>query len=308
MRCKLLFSSPMPSTAELEEYYQGFLFKEPRKNEINHQKKRRNIEVTKLFGVYNKIIDRKYKRFLDFGGGTGIVYSTAYDLGFDTFYYDLDRKSIEFTIKHFDLKPEKIITDITTSELKFDYIFSDNVIEHVTNPINFIRNLINHLENGGTLVIKTPHGGNTETFFNPKLTIVGYFLPSLKYNSILKSIKALFTRFWHCDPPRHLYSFSKKNLCQLMSAFDKSEINYEILYYKIPWYENTVTNFFFNKFSRLSWGRQVLFTFIIIPIVFTETLLQVTKRLLLLMGILTPGGIILRIKKFNNTSTLNQNY
>lgn len=296
-RCELIFTQLMPTNVELTAFYQGFLFREPGKNEIFKLKRHRATELKMLFKFDRNLYVQAPKTFLDYGGGTGIVYGTATDLGFDTYYHDLDEKALSFTTVNFGLHPEKVIKNINECENKFDYIFSDNVIEHVQDPCNFVRNLINHLEDEGKIVIKTPHAGNTETFFNPLLIIKGYFLPALKYNSITDAIKAFRIRFWHCDPPRHLFSFSEKSLHILMEKLNYSGIEYEVLYYKIPWFENTITKFFFNKFSRLKGMQMVGIIVIIVPVTIVESLLQIAKRMLLQMGILSPGGIILRISK-----------
>jgi hypothetical protein len=153
------------------------------------------------------------------------------------------------------------------------------------------------LEEGGTIVIKTPNASNTESIFNPVITLKGYFLSGLKYNSLKRALQAYFTRFWHCDPPRHFYSFSKKSLTHLVAKLKAETVDFEISYNKCPWFANTITQQFFKKDKRLKGFKSFLIRLIVLPVIPLEILLQITRRLLLQMGVLSPGGIILRINK-----------
>ena len=295
--CRLIFSTPLPTDIELEEFYQGFMFKKPEEWKIQELTKKRKKELIKFFNLPDKAKSLSNKKFLDFGGGTGIVYNAICELGFDAYYQDLDKGAITFTVEKFGLTSEKTIYDINKCDIKFDYIFSDNVIEHVINPYDFLKDLLHQLEEGGTIVVKTPHASNTESIFNPIITLKGYFLNALKYNSLQRAAQACFKRFWHCDPPRHLYSFSKNSLSHLMTKIETEKIDFEILYYKIPWFENTITQQIFTKDKRLKGFKSFLIRLVLLPVIPLEVLLQTTQYLFLLMGVLSPGGIILRINK-----------
>jgi SAM-dependent methyltransferase len=194
------------------------------------------------------------------------------------------------------LKDEFIINNINNADIKFDYIFSDNVIEHLKNPIKYINEMRKTLNDNGTIIIKTPHGNNTESFFIPLITIRGYFLRALKYNSILTSIKSYFMRFWHCDPPRHLFSFSRVNLkiMAIKAGFTESEI--EIFYYDIPFLEYSLTKIFFD-FKKYNSIKSLIIRIFLLPIIPFELVSRILQLILLKLKILTPGGIILRLKK-----------
>lgn len=299
--CRLIFSAPLPTNNELEEFYQGFMFKKPGNWEILRLTRKRKKELRKLFNLPDNAKSLSNKKFLDFGGGTGIVYNAICELGFDAYYQDLDKEAIAFTVENFGITSEKTIHDIDKCEIKFDYIFSDNVIEHVKNPYDYLKDLLNKLEEGGTIVVKTPHASNTELIFNPIITLKGYFLNALKYNSFQRALQAYFTRFWHCDPPRHLYSFSKNSLSHLMSKLETEKVGFEILYYKTPLFVNTITQQFFTKDKRLKGFKSFLIRLVFLPVIPVEILLQITKHLLLQIGVLSPGGIILRINKLHIT-------
>lgn len=295
--CQLIFSTPLPSNQELEDYYQGFMFNKPEDYEIKRQIEIRTKELKRLFNLPNGSKNLADKRFLDYGGGTGIVYKTASDIGLNCYYSDLDEQAKQFTKTHFGLPDDKIIEEITSSDLTFDYIFSDNVIEHIRDPYNYVKNLLNHLDDKGKLVIKTPHASNTESIFNPYISLKVYFRNATKYNSIPQSILAYFKRFWHCDPPRHIYSFSKNSLVSLMSKFEEEDYDYDISYYKIPWFSNTITKMFFSKDKNLKGLSSILVRLILFPAIPIEAVLQLLRQLLLKLQILTPGGIILTVNK-----------
>lgn len=294
--CRLIFTTPLPSDSELEAFYQGFLFQQPDILHFQRKIKNRKKELKRLFNFNENKNTFSGKKFLDFGAGTGIAYKAACDLGFETYYHDLDKQAMAFTSKHFGLTSEFIIDDIEECDIKFDFIFSDNVIEHVKTPVTFVEKLLNRLEDGGTLVIKTPHAGNTETYFNPMISIKGYFLSALKYNSFLNVIRSYIQRFWHCDPPRHLFSFSEESLKQLAIKLKRNSIHSEINYYRTPLFSNTITKQFFSKDKRLTLLESIIIRLIIWPVIPIEILLQSLKRILLAVGILSPGGIILKIK------------
>lgn len=299
--CRLIFTTPLPSDSELQAFYQGFMFQKPENYEIQKKTWKRKKELKKLFGFSDDNKELSDKKFLDFGAGTGVVYKAARELGLESYYQDFDKQAEEFTMKNFGLTPEYIVDDIEKCDMKFDFIFSDNVIEHVKEPHTFIKNLLIRLEDGGTLVLKTPNASNSETFFNPIISLKGYLLQSLKYNSLLRAIRGYFKIFWHCDPPRHIYSFTEKSLEHLMTNLKHKTINYKISYYRTPWFSNTITKRFFSKDKKLTPMKSVAIRLIIWPTIPIETLLQSLKWLLLTLGILSPGGIILRINKaYNN--------
>jgi 2-polyprenyl-3-methyl-5-hydroxy-6-metoxy-1,4-benzoquinol methylase len=276
------------------------MFKKPEEYELRKQFKKRKKEIQSLFELPEMVSDRSKDKFLDYGGGTGVVFKVVSDLGLDAYYYDLDNEAKSFTMDKFGLTASKVIENCKASGIRFNYIFSDNVIEHAMDPFEFVKDLIEHLEIDGVLVIKTPHAGNTELLFNPVITIKGYLLKGLKYNSFGKTLVAWFNRYWSCDPPRHLYSFSKNSLNYLMKKFDNAGnagLEYQILYYHTPWFNNTITEQFFSKDKRLHILKSILIRIVIFPIVPLEIILQVCKHAFLKIGILSPGGIILRIKK-----------
>ena len=73
--------------------------------------------------------------------------------------------------------------------------------------------------------------------------------------------------------------------------------SHQIAYYEVPWFENTITKQFFSKDKRLKGIASLAVRLIIFPIIPIETVLQVVRKLLLRLKLLSPGGIILIINK-----------
>jgi SAM-dependent methyltransferase len=294
-QCKLIYTTPLPTNHFLKDFYQGFLFNIPDKNNIKKQTKARKKELNNLFDFSNK----ERKRFLDYGGGTGSAYKAASELNLISYYHDLDKEAEAFVIKEHGLTNDFIIDKIGDSHINFDYVFSDNVIEHLINPIDYLKEIREVLADGGEVIIKTPHGKNTESYFYPLITIKGYFFRALKYNSLSKSLRAYLQRFWHCDPPRHLYSFSESNLRIIAkkAGFKESEI--EILFYHIPLLKYSLFLLFFN-FRKIHSLKSFLLRIVILPILPFEIVSKIVQYGLLKFNLLTPGGIILKLKKVHN--------
>ena len=292
-RCGLTFASPLPDDVVLAEFYQGFLFNLPEKREIEAQIKKRKRELIRLFNI--KPGD-KGRNFLDFGGGTGSAYKAARELNLNVYYHDLDEKAKAFVKREYGLTDEFIVDAIDETGQRFDYVFSDNVIEHLKNPVAYVKAMRDILNKDGEIIIKTPHGGNTEIFFYPMVSIKEYFLRALKYNPPAVAVKAYFRRFWHCDPPRHLFSFSAPNLkiIATLAGFDESEIN--ISYYRLPLWKYSISEIFVN-FRKYHSLRSMLLRVIVLPVLPFEILSKILQLVLSKVNILSPAGVILHLKK-----------
>ena len=294
--CKLIFATPLPDDSILKDFYQGFLFNKPDKSEVTKQIEKRKKELVKLFTLKSNL---QNKNFLDYGGGTGSAFKAACELNLRVYYHDLDEKAEAFVKEEYGLTDEFIIDNVEDTNVRFDYIFSDNVIEHVKDPVKYLKDLKNILKENGQIVLKTPHGGNTESIFYPMISIRDYLFRALKYNSPLDTIKSYFIRFWHCAPPRHLFSFSKQSLklIGLKAGFDENDI--EILYYKLPLFKYSITKLVLNFRRYNSMKRLLLRLFLLIFIPF-EIVSKISQMALLTLGVLSPGGIILGIKKLQS--------
>lgn len=285
----MIFGAPLPSQEFLNNYYQGFLFNIPDEKALGKTVQKRMIELPKWFTI------NKHDRFLDFGGGTGSSYKAAVQLGFDAYYFDLDKKAEEFVKQAHGLTEAYIVNDIASTSLRFDAIFSDNVIEHLIDPVAYIQQMLNLASPGCEIVIKTPHGGNTETWFNPSIWIKGYTLKAFKFNSFARVLSGTLQRFWHCDPPRHLYSFTDKSLRAVATKAGCKNEQIEILYYDIPLFQYTFSAFFFN-FKVKNALKHHLIRLVLLPFLPLEWIFKGIHFTLLKIKLLSPGGIVLKIR------------
>ncbi|MBN2776276.1 MAG: class I SAM-dependent methyltransferase [Bacteroidales bacterium] len=286
--CGLLFTYPLPSDEAINEYYQGFLFNKPSESGLKKQIESRTREIGHFFNLGDF-------KFLDYGAGIGTAYYVAKKLGFDSFYYDIDRQSIDFAKERLGLAEDSIIKDSDLSGLSFDYIWSDNVIEHVKDPERFVAVLYGALKNGGKLVIKTPQASNVEALFIAALSGLLYFKNAFKQNSFSTAFKASFLkRYWHCEPPRHLYSFSKKSIWKLIEKCDIPKDTVVIRDYYISGLKYS----FLDVWSKIRnpFFKGVVFVFAL-PLFLIELPIIFLRRMLSVFRVISGTGLIVEIRK-----------
>jgi hypothetical protein len=64
--CRLIFSTPLPTNNDLEEFYQGFMFKKPENRKIYKLTQKRKKEPRKLFKLPDEVESLSNKKFLDY--------------------------------------------------------------------------------------------------------------------------------------------------------------------------------------------------------------------------------------------------
>ncbi|PLX08159.1 MAG: hypothetical protein C0596_07620 [Marinilabiliales bacterium] len=291
--CGLIFTNPLPEDKDLDEYYQGFLFNEPKPDKIKKQIESRTNELNAHF--IPKSDDLSQISFLDYGGGTGAMFEAARKTGYDAFYFDIYKESVGFVKNNFGLSEDEQIKDLSLKGRTFDYIWSDNVIEHVKDPSLFIKTLYDSLNPDGKLIIKTPQASNTETCFVFALSMLSYFKRAVKENSLMKSLASVLRyRFWHCEPPRHLYAFSKKSILEIAESLDidKSRIKMSDYYMSMFLYSLPYT--FFKMPNTLF---KYVFGLAIIPFIIPEFFVILLRVLLSKLGLISGTGLIIKIIK-----------
>lgn len=189
VRCSLVFVNPMPTGAEIDEFYS--------------QHPRNDKYLRKSDGKYRRARWRIMRlkprlpgrRFLDIGCSIGSSVAAARDAGFDATGIDLDPQSIEFAAEHY---PGCRFLHTSSSDLAragetFDLIFCTEVIEHVTDPQAFVDDLRALLNPGGIVFLTTPHA----THFRIPQDILSWYGLKPPEHIVLfgrKSITALFER------------------------------------------------------------------------------------------------------------------
>jgi SAM-dependent methyltransferase len=291
--CGVLYTFPLPSDEELTDYYQGFLFDEPKLDKIKSHVKKRVKELQKCFYIDSSEKKSKFS-FLDFGGGVGAAFAAAKELGLDSYYYDIDKESIAFVKKNFGLSDLEFISDSSLEGRKFNFIWCDNVIEHVKDPIEFTNKLYSALELGGKLVIKTPQASNLETSFVFALSML-YFKNALKENSFFDSLKAVMKyRFWHCEPPRHLYSFSKKSIVRIIEKCGIADKQLKISDYYLPIFRYSIVDFLISIKKPIV---KVILGLMLLPFIIPEIILILIRKFLSITGLIQGTGLTITLTK-----------
>lgn len=129
------------------------------------------VVVEKLDRFNSRILAtiRSYrgKRFLEFGGGTGVFCETMAREGLDVTYLDIPgpvKDFAEWRFRKYKL-PIKVITSTTdrvSLKENYDVVFTDAVFEHLIDPEQALRELISHVNEGGVFVFLVDLSGPTE--------------------------------------------------------------------------------------------------------------------------------------------------
>lgn len=215
--CGLITCFPKPSDEELKKYYIGFSNEESVEEKVFEIRKKRVEEDVKRIVKDMKEIKSFNKiniTLLDFGGGVGFYSNGFSKQGFDVTLSEIDKESINYVKKHFN---NFKVTDELSNE-KFDVVYCNQVIEHTKFPDLFLKELKKHIKEGGLLIITTPNQESKEFYFRPLWFF--YYLKTIigkKIYKLPKTISSFLKDPWICcDPPRHLYSFNKKNIQMLL--------------------------------------------------------------------------------------------
>lgn len=291
--CGLIFTSPMPDDKTINEFYQGFLFDKPNVGKLKSKIPSKKIELLKTIGL--KELECKGKSFFDYGGGTGLSFAAAIECGFEAYYYDIDNQAIQFAQDNLGLKADNIISEPEKDSRKFDIIMCDNVIEHVKNPHELISMLYNKLVEGGQLIIKTPRASNTETLFIFSVWFLVYLKKVIFVNDLKTTIDAIFVhRYWHAEPPRHLFSFSDKSMELLVQKSCGNDCKIVTDSYSIPYFKYSLADILLSvkdTFLRV-------FLFInLLPFIAMEFILALYRVIFVKLKLVSMSGMIVKIRK-----------
>lgn len=292
--CALLFAHPRPSAKQLTEFYQGFLYRRPDARGIPRLKAQRREELTRLFRLDRAGQVVNGRTFLDHGGGTGLAYAASKDLGLDSWFAEMDEQAIAFVEEQFGLPASRRVEDIARHAGQFDYALSDNVVEHVPDPGALLRDLVASLKPGGTLIVKTPQAAANDAYFYPRV-LASYVKKTACHNGWGVAVKML-TRdpIWCCDPPRHLYSFSKRSLEELARSIGLQSADYRIETYESPLLRNSFCERILRRPRSLKgFLRQAVGA----PVVSAELSLKLVQAALRRAGKISASGLILRVQR-----------
>jgi len=287
--CNVLFSDPLPTDDQLSAFYQGFLYNKPDVRRLGASIARRKDELSGLLRTRHGA----GLRLLDHGGGTGVSYAAAKQLGFETYFNDLDQHAIELVRELHGLDDAHCIADLGATGQRFDFIVSDNVIEHLPDPIANTRVLIRLLAPGGTLIIKTPWGKANEQLFYP-LTVLEYARRAAEHDGYGSALRSLRAPIWCCDPPRHLYGFTPESLTMVAT-----EAGVPASWCEIDAYHDDLLNksLLATYTKRPAGLLGIAKRAAVLPLLGPELAMKALHLSLRAAKLLTPMGLILRVQR-----------
>ncbi len=289
-----VFAHPMPTSEELEAFYQGFLYRRPDPSRLASEVAARRRELTRLFGLESS---SRGCTFLDHGAGTGVAFKAARDLGLDAHFNELDAQAVSFARDTYGLDDAHWVTDLNAAVGRFDCILSDNVIEHAVDPTAMLATLVAALKPSGTLVVKTPNAAATEHYFYPR-TLWQYARTAKRHDSWGAALRMLTVQpTWYCDPPRHLYSFSARSLAAMCRAIGLSSDSFEVSDYPTPLLRNTILEQVKRPHRDVrGLAKRILGT----PVAALELPLKALQVVALKLELVGRGGLILKVRRPRN--------
>jgi 2-polyprenyl-3-methyl-5-hydroxy-6-metoxy-1,4-benzoquinol methylase len=291
--CALLFAYPVPTPEQLEAFYQGFLYRRPARKDLPRLLAERQRELVSLFGM-DAPGARAGRTFLDHGGGTGAAYAAAQRIGLESSFAEMDRQAIAYVTEEFGLPSSRLVNHLAEHPGQFDYVLSDNVVEHVIDPVTLIRELVASLKPGGVLVIKTPHAAASDTYFYPRVWSA-YAQKAAKFNGWSKALEMLIREpIWCCDPPRHLYSFSKQSLASMARRAGLDPAQFRVETYQTPLLKNSFTERVLQRRRGVLGGLRRAALIPMLPVELASKVVQGWSRR---AGWLAPGGLVLRVRR-----------
>lgn len=168
IRCGLMRTHPMPTEAEIIEYYSsiyrldyGLTSSKPSRRHLN----RAHRQVTDRMNMLAPVL-KPGARILDFGCGAGVFLSHAKSAGFETLGIEPGTPFARFGREEFGLDIINDVWENVEVPGEFDVITAIEVVEHLRRPVNAMRWLRDKLAENGVIYITVPNmlPSDKETF------------------------------------------------------------------------------------------------------------------------------------------------
>lgn len=225
--CKFVICDPLPTQADLDEWYGEYMGAAPDPARPNAFEERRGMterdceHYARDFKKWFPGLEPAKTRLLEAGGGSGFWAHGFAKLGFQTDYLEFDDKAIKFVKEQYKKGEFEIIQDQISNYQpgeKYDLVWNHHTIEHVLQPRATVQKLYSFLKPNGILIISTPNQGCKEVYF-----MIYHFYRYLRATSTKKIPVKSFLRFLHtqwvcCDPPRHISAFNVKSMRYILES------------------------------------------------------------------------------------------
>lgn len=183
--CNFVYSTQIPSDAELEAYYSN------------------DYELTEFFSPitakrYHAILDgfdhlKQTNNLLDIGAGNGFFAEIAIQRGWSVYGTELTDETINIAAQKGVKMAKGKLENLDFEPNSFDVVVCIEVIEHVSFPKSFVSEIHTILRKGGVVYITTPN-----------------------FNSL--SRRRLKSHYDVINYPNHLSYFTSKTLTKLLNA------------------------------------------------------------------------------------------
>ena len=168
--CKFIHINPIPSSEELEDFYQNEYYQKTKPNYIIGNEKDiryQNYTFDEKLDFIESKISGKQKKILDIGSGPGFFLRRAKKRGWNVLGIEPSPIAYEYAKKQKIPTVQKFFHEVNIKQLgKFDVIHMYDVLEHVNDPINILKESYSLLKKGGIIIIEVPND------FNPLQEIV----------------------------------------------------------------------------------------------------------------------------------------
>lgn len=172
--CGFAHVSPLPSQADLSEYYEKKFYQKSKTSYFSDYE--RDEEWWKM--NYEELLEKYLelqqgpttKRLLDIGSGPGLFLKVAQDYDFSVLGIEPSEQAFRYSTERYNCKVlNSTIEELDASIHKFDFIHSALVLEHIREPFEFVRKAHQMLENGGLFSVIVPNDFSPIQGINLKL-------------------------------------------------------------------------------------------------------------------------------------------
>jgi SAM-dependent methyltransferase len=156
--CGLLYTNPMPTTAELDAYYSRhyrldyqFSLSKP----SGRHMRKRSAEAAERLEVVDSLLPRN-GRTLDFGAGAGEFVETMLRAGFDAHGFEPGRNYGSHARSRLGDRVRLVGWQEATFPRAFDLVTCFHVLEHLNAPVKAIEAMVSWLEPHGKVFLGVP--------------------------------------------------------------------------------------------------------------------------------------------------------
>ena len=185
--CELTFVDPMPTAAELSEFYREYYKTDQYRRKLDSKVRRARRRIRRV----KRRVDGL--RFIDVGCNVGFAVEAARQCGFESLGIDIDAVAIDEARSLFsDCRFEHCSVEaVAASGRQYDVVYCSEVIEHLPDVAVFLQAILKLVAENGLVFITTPDLGHRSIRRDP--------------------YAADFIR-----PPEHLLYFTRRSIERVM--------------------------------------------------------------------------------------------